>query len=61
VYALDRKKVVVEASQPAFKPRKVNQEKEARYRDRAAERRVGEGNDYAEVKGCEVSQPSFLT
>ncbi|KAJ7879915.1 hypothetical protein B0H14DRAFT_3129458 [Mycena olivaceomarginata] len=37
------------ASEPAFKPRKVKKA-DAKYRDRAAERRVGEGNDYAEVE-----------
>ncbi|KAJ7180741.1 hypothetical protein C8R46DRAFT_1319012 [Mycena filopes] len=39
----------VDASQPAFKPRKVKKA-EGKYRDRAAERRVGEGNDYAQVE-----------
>ncbi|KAJ6581606.1 hypothetical protein B0H19DRAFT_513828 [Mycena capillaripes] len=39
----------VDASEPAFKPRKVKKS-EGKYRDRAAERRVGEGNDYAEVE-----------
>ncbi|KAK0489170.1 hypothetical protein IW261DRAFT_400647 [Armillaria novae-zelandiae] len=38
----------ISASEPAFKPRKVK--KEAKYRDRAAERRVGGGNDYAQVE-----------
>ncbi|KAJ7334236.1 hypothetical protein DFH08DRAFT_1083646 [Mycena albidolilacea] len=37
------------ASEPAFKPRKVKKA-DGKYRDRAAERRVGEGNDYAEVE-----------
>jgi hypothetical protein len=36
-------------SQPSFKPRKINKQTESKYRDRAAERRVGEGNDYAQV------------
>jgi hypothetical protein len=36
-----------EPVKPAFKPRKVN--KEEKYRDRAAERRTGEPNDYAQV------------
>ncbi|KAJ7116085.1 hypothetical protein C8R44DRAFT_709640 [Mycena epipterygia] len=39
----------VSASEPAFKPRKVKKS-EGKYRDRAAERRVGEGNDYAQVE-----------
>ncbi|KAK0188664.1 hypothetical protein F5146DRAFT_1140209 [Armillaria mellea] len=38
----------ISASEPAFKPRKVK--KEAKYRDRAAERRVGGENDYAQVE-----------
>ncbi|KAK0202564.1 hypothetical protein DFS33DRAFT_1384927 [Desarmillaria ectypa] len=38
----------ISSSEPAFKPRKVK--KEAKYRDRAAERRVGGGNDYAQVE-----------
>ncbi|KAK0466989.1 uncharacterized protein EV420DRAFT_1636023 [Desarmillaria tabescens] len=38
----------ISASEPAFKPRKIK--KEAKYRDRAAERRVGGGNDYAQVE-----------
>ncbi|KAJ7623165.1 hypothetical protein FB45DRAFT_869833 [Roridomyces roridus] len=42
------KRKTVDASEPAFKPRKVT--KTLKYRDRAAERRVGEGNDYAEVE-----------
>ncbi|KAJ6591477.1 hypothetical protein DFH09DRAFT_1358064 [Mycena vulgaris] len=39
----------LDASEPAFKPRKVKKS-EGKYRDRAAERRVGEGNDYAQVE-----------
>ncbi|KAJ7782040.1 hypothetical protein DFH07DRAFT_394684 [Mycena maculata] len=40
----------VDASEPAFKPRKVKKS-DGKYRDRAAERRVGgEGNDYAQVE-----------
>ncbi|KAJ7286006.1 hypothetical protein C8J57DRAFT_1461262 [Mycena rebaudengoi] len=39
----------IDASEPAFKPRKVKKS-DAKYRDRAAERRVGEGNDYAQVE-----------
>jgi IK cytokine len=38
----------MDASQPAFKPRKVKKGS-SQYRDRAAERRVGEGNDFAQV------------
>ncbi|GLB41695.1 putative ergosterol biosynthesis ERG4/ERG24 family protein [Lyophyllum shimeji] len=41
---------VIDASQPAFKPRKVKKTTEKQYRDRAAERRVGAGNDYADVE-----------
>ncbi|KAF9454313.1 hypothetical protein P691DRAFT_754796 [Macrolepiota fuliginosa MF-IS2] len=41
----------VDASQPIFKPRKVNKASaESKYRDRAAERREGGGNDYAHVE-----------
>ncbi|KIL69286.1 hypothetical protein M378DRAFT_176190 [Amanita muscaria Koide BX008] len=40
----------IDASQPAFKPRKVKKVSESRYRNRAAERRHGGGNDYAEVE-----------
>ena len=45
-----KKAKTVDASQPAFKPRtlKKNAKGEA-YRDRAAERRVGANNDYAQV------------
>ncbi|KAJ6518887.1 hypothetical protein C8R45DRAFT_8556 [Mycena sanguinolenta] len=39
----------IDASEPAFKPRKVKKS-DGKYRDRAAERRVGEGNDYAQVE-----------
>ncbi|KAK7025231.1 hypothetical protein R3P38DRAFT_1064385 [Favolaschia claudopus] len=39
----------IDASEPAFKPRKVKKS-EGKYRDRAAERRVGEGNDYAQIE-----------
>ncbi|KIM44703.1 hypothetical protein M413DRAFT_442660, partial [Hebeloma cylindrosporum] len=41
---------VVDASQPAFKPRNVKKVQDSKYRDRAAERRVGDGNDYAHVE-----------
>ncbi|KAF8630173.1 hypothetical protein AX15_003118 [Amanita polypyramis BW_CC] len=40
----------IDASQPAFKPRKVKKGTEPKYRDRAAERRQGGGNDFAEVE-----------
>ncbi|KAJ7170493.1 hypothetical protein C8R43DRAFT_1103367 [Mycena crocata] len=41
----------LDASEPAFKPRKVKKS-DGKYRDRAAERRVGDGtgNDYAQVE-----------
>ena len=39
----------IDASKPAFKPRKVKKQSDAKYRDRAAERRGGEGNDYAQA------------
>ncbi|KAF5373314.1 hypothetical protein D9615_007429 [Tricholomella constricta] len=41
---------VIDASQPAFKPRKLKKGTDEKYRDRAAERRVGDGNDYAQVE-----------
>ncbi|KAG5647874.1 hypothetical protein DXG03_007798 [Asterophora parasitica] len=47
---MDQAISVIDASQPAFKPRKVKKGGEEKYRDRAAERRVGEGNDYAQVE-----------
>ncbi|KIK99822.1 hypothetical protein PAXRUDRAFT_30277 [Paxillus rubicundulus Ve08.2h10] len=37
------------STEPAFKPRKVKKA-EPKYRDRAAERRVGIGNDYAQIE-----------
>ncbi|EKM81726.1 hypothetical protein AGABI1DRAFT_126088 [Agaricus bisporus var. burnettii JB137-S8] len=42
----------VESSKPTFKPRKVKKviTADSKYRDRAAERRVGGGNDYAHVE-----------
>ncbi|KAF7325669.1 hypothetical protein MKEN_00416800 [Mycena kentingensis (nom. inval.)] len=40
----------VSSSEPAFKPRKVKQHEDGKYRNRAAERRAGEGNDYAQVE-----------
>ncbi|KII87329.1 hypothetical protein PLICRDRAFT_42954 [Plicaturopsis crispa FD-325 SS-3] len=48
--ASSSKQKTVNASQPAFKPRKVKKQADSQYRDRAAERRVGEGNDYAQVE-----------
>ncbi|KAJ6619857.1 hypothetical protein B0H10DRAFT_1792606, partial [Mycena sp. CBHHK59/15] len=39
----------IDASESAFKPRKVKKS-DGKYRDRAEERRVGEGNDYAQVE-----------
>ncbi|KAE9394744.1 hypothetical protein BT96DRAFT_942947 [Gymnopus androsaceus JB14] len=39
----------MDQAKPAFKPRKVKKS-EGKYRDRAAERRVGDPNDYAEVE-----------
>ncbi|KAG6835942.1 hypothetical protein H0H93_013097, partial [Arthromyces matolae] len=42
---------VLDASQPAFKPRKLKKDTlEGPYRDRAAERREGLGGDYAQVE-----------
>ncbi|KAF4592937.1 hypothetical protein EYR38_008643 [Pleurotus pulmonarius] len=41
---------IVDASQPAFQPRKVKKVSNAEYRDRASERRGGKGNDYAQVE-----------
>ncbi|RDB23518.1 Protein Red [Hypsizygus marmoreus] len=41
---------VIDPTQPAFKPRKVKKPSDSQYRDRAAERRVGGGSDYAEVE-----------
>ncbi|KZT21574.1 hypothetical protein NEOLEDRAFT_1139191 [Neolentinus lepideus HHB14362 ss-1] len=38
----------IDASEPAFKPRKLK--KSGRYRDRASERREGVGNDFAEAE-----------
>ena len=38
----------IDSSETAFKPRKLKKA-DSKYRDRAAERRVGEGNDYAHV------------
>ncbi|KAL0568181.1 C-24(28) sterol reductase [Marasmius crinis-equi] len=43
-----QKTTVTSSSEAAFKPRKVK--KTEKYRDRATERRQGEGNDYAQVE-----------
>ncbi|KAF5362213.1 hypothetical protein D9756_002331 [Leucocoprinus leucothites] len=41
----------IDASKPIFKPRKIKKAtEEGKYRDRAAERREGGGNDYAHVE-----------
>ncbi|KAI0630551.1 RED-like protein N-terminal region-domain-containing protein [Trametes polyzona] len=46
-----KKAKVVDASQPAFKPRQVKKgAKGESYRDRAEERRLGTANDYAQVE-----------
>lgn len=48
----------MDASQPAFKPRNMKKAQDSKYRDRAAERRVGDGNDYAHV--CLIILSEFL-
>ncbi|KAG6842667.1 hypothetical protein H0H87_011269, partial [Tephrocybe sp. NHM501043] len=48
-YARKAKVKTIDASQPAFKPRKVKKT-DGQYRDRAAERRGGEEGDYAQVE-----------
>ncbi|EDR13991.1 uncharacterized protein LACBIDRAFT_305314 [Laccaria bicolor S238N-H82] len=48
--AAGTKPKTIDASKPAFKPRKVKKQSDAKYRDRAAERRGGEGNDYAQIE-----------
>ncbi|KAJ2919552.1 hypothetical protein MD484_g864, partial [Candolleomyces efflorescens] len=40
----------IDASEPAFKPRKVKQAKDGKYRDRASERRHGDAGDFAHVE-----------
>ena len=46
-----KKQKTVDASQPAFKPRTLKKSaKGEQYRDRAAERRLGVNNDYAQVR-----------
>ncbi|KAJ3511112.1 hypothetical protein NLJ89_g4286 [Agrocybe chaxingu] len=47
--AVPTTKQPVEQTQSAFKPRKVKKTTDSKYRDRAAERRDGEGNDYAHI------------
>ncbi|TFK65607.1 hypothetical protein BDN72DRAFT_962412 [Pluteus cervinus] len=46
----EKKPKTIDASQPAFKPRKVKNNADAKYRDRAAERRTGGPNDFAEAE-----------
>ena len=50
---------IVDASQPAFKPRNVKKVQDSKYRDRAAERRVGDGNDYAHVRPMLIQYPNL--
>ena len=46
-----KQKTVADASQPAFKPRTLKKSANGdAYRDRAAERRLGVNNDYAQVR-----------
>ncbi|KAF8817381.1 hypothetical protein BYT27DRAFT_7198908 [Phlegmacium glaucopus] len=40
----------IKSSETTFKPRKLKKQTDSKYRDRAGERRVGEGNDYAHVE-----------
>ncbi|KAL1716882.1 RED-like protein N-terminal region-domain-containing protein [Schizophyllum commune] len=40
----------VDASKPAFQPRKVKKQTEGKYRDRASERREGKASDYAQAE-----------
>ncbi|KAJ7601024.1 hypothetical protein C8J56DRAFT_911885 [Mycena floridula] len=47
--ASSKPKKTINASEPAFKPRKVTKS-DKKYRDRAAERRDGQDNEYAEVE-----------
>ena len=47
----------IDSSETAFKPRKLKKQADSKYRDRAAERRVGEGNDYAHVIHYFLLQP----
>ncbi|KAL1747631.1 hypothetical protein HDZ31DRAFT_72140 [Schizophyllum fasciatum] len=44
------KSKAADASQPAFKPRKVKKSAESKYRDRATERREGKASDYAQAE-----------
>ena len=51
----------MDATQPAFKPRNMKKVQDSKYRDRAAERRVGDGNDYAHVCPMILSEfPIFI-
>jgi IK cytokine len=47
--SIPQKATTSASSEPAFKPRKVKKT-ESKYRNRAAERREGTGNDYAQVE-----------
>ncbi|KAL1685057.1 RED-like protein N-terminal region-domain-containing protein [Schizophyllum commune] len=40
----------VDASKPAFQPRKVKKQADGKYRDRASERREGKASDYAQAE-----------
>lgn len=51
----------MDASQPAFKPRNMKKVQDSKYRDRAAERRVGDGNDYAHVCPMILSEDLMFT
>ena len=51
---------IIDSSQTAFKPRKLKKQADGKYRDRAAERRVGEGNDYAHVTRHLSLPPSIV-
>ena len=44
-----QRKIVDSSETASFKPRKLKKQTDSKYRDRAAERRVGEGNDFAHV------------
>lgn len=53
IHNLEKKKrKTIDSSETTFKPRKLKKQADSKYRDRAAERRVGEGNDYAHVHRC---------
>jgi bisphosphoglycerate-independent phosphoglycerate mutase (AlkP superfamily) len=52
----------IDSSETAFKPRKLKKQAgNSRYRDRAAERRLGEGNDYAHVTRCYCCRHSLYS